>query len=141
MSSTQSTVFDASSLVALIKHGDGAAGAAFGQYTLGLAFYEAGNSFWNDSAAQQLLSREDASDAVGYLDSVREEMVVLSLSEVGATTVFETAWDEGVTYYDAAYITAAQATDATLVTEDDGMADHTPESVSVATAEEALEKT
>ena len=139
MPSAKSHIFDASSLVELIKHGDGATGAAFGQYTLSLAFYEAGNSFWNDSAAQQLMSREDASDAVEYLDSVREEMVVLSLSEVGATTVFETAWDEGVTYYDAGYITAAQATDATLVTEDGGMADHTPESVSVTTAEEILE--
>lgn len=135
----KSTLFDASSLIELLKHGNGATGAAFGQYTLGLAFYEVGNSFWTDSAAQQRLSREDATAAVGYLESLREEMVVLSLSDLGATSVFETAWDEGVTYYDGAYITAAQAMNATLVTEDRGMADHTPESVSVATAEELLE--
>jgi predicted nucleic acid-binding protein len=136
----KSRLFDASSLVELIKHGNGAAAVAFSQYTLDLAFYEAGNSFWNDSAAQQLVSREDAIDTVDYLDSVREEMIVLSLSDVGATTVFDTAWDEGVTYYDAAYITAAQETNAMLVTEDGGMADHASEAVSVATAEEILKE-
>lgn len=139
MESEKSTLFDASSLIELLKHGNGATGAAFGQYTLDLAFYEAGNSFWSDSAAQQVMSREDASAAVDYLESLREEMVVCSLSDLGATAVFETAWDEGVTYYDGAYITAAQAMSATLVTEDTGMADHTPESVSVTTVEELLE--
>lgn len=140
MAADNSRLFDASSLIDLITRGDGAAAAAFGQYTLDLAFYEAGNSFWHDSAGQQLLSREDATDAVDYLDSVREEMAVLSLSDVGAPTVFETAWEEGVTYYDAAYITAALETNTMLVTEDRGMADHTPEAVSVATAAELLEE-
>ncbi|WP_227357582.1 type II toxin-antitoxin system VapC family toxin [Haladaptatus salinisoli] len=140
MAPDKSRLFDASSLVELIRHGDGAAAAAFSQYTLDLAFYEAGNSFWNDSAAQQLVSREDATDTVDYLDSIREEMLVLSLSDVGATTVFDMAWDEGVTYYDAAYITAAKETNTLLVTEDGGMADHAPETVSVATAEEIVEE-
>jgi predicted nucleic acid-binding protein len=133
-------LFDASSLVELIKQGDGAGATAFGQYTLTLAFYEVGNSFWNDSAAQQLLSREDARAAVDYLASLREEMNVVSLSEIGATTVFETAWNEGVTYYDGAYLAAAQELNATLVTEDGGMADHAPNSVTVTTVEDVLAK-
>lgn len=140
MAADKSRLFDASSLIELVKRGDGATAAAFGQYTLDLAFYEAGNSFWHDAAGQQLLSREDATDAVDYLDSVREEMVVLSLSDVGATTVFEMALEEGVTYYDAAYITAALETNTVLVTEDGGMADHAPEPVSVTTAAELLEE-
>ena len=44
----------------------------------------------------------------------------------------------GVTYYDASYIAAADMTGATLVTEDSGMADHTPESMPVTTADELL---
>lgn len=138
MAADKSRLFDASSLIELVGRGGGAAAAAFDQYTLDLAFYEAGNSFWHDSAGQQLLSREDATDAVGYLDSVREEMVVLALADIGATTVCETAWEEGVTYYDAAYITAARATNTVLVTEDGGMADYTPEQVSVTTVAELL---
>jgi predicted nucleic acid-binding protein len=135
VASDNARLFDASSLIELIKQGDGAATVAFDQYTLPLAFYEAGNSFWNDSAAQQLLSREDATAAVDYLASLREEMVVVSLTEVGATMVFETAWDEGVTYYDAAYLAAAQELNATLVTEDGGMADHAPDSLAVTTVD------
>lgn len=131
-------LFDASSLIELIKHGDGAIDAAFGQYTLDLAFYEAGNSIWNDSAARQLLSREDATATVSYLGSVREEMEVLSLSEIGDVAVFDVAWDEGITYYDAAYTAAAQETGAILVTEDRGMADHVPASMDVVTASEIL---
>jgi predicted nucleic acid-binding protein len=131
-------LFDASSLVELIKQGNGAGAAAFGQYTLPLAFYEVGNSFWNDSAAQQLVSREDATAAVDYLASLREEMNVVSLSEIGATAVFETAWDEGVTYYDGTYLAAAQELRATLVTEDGGMADHAPDSVAVTTVADIL---
>lgn len=133
-----SYLFDASSLVELIKQGDGATAAAFDQYTLSLAFYEVGNSFWNDSAAQQLLSREDATAAVSYLASIREEMNVVTLPEVGAATVFETEWNEGVTYYDGAYLAGAQQQSATLVTEDGGMADHAPDSVTVTTVEDIV---
>lgn len=43
-----------------------------------------------------------------------------------------------MTYYDAAYITAARATNTVLVTEDGGLADHTPEPVSVTTVAELL---
>ncbi len=131
-------LFDASSLVELIKQGDGATAAAFDQYTLSLAFYEVGNSFWNDSAAQQLLSREDATAAVDFLATIRAEMNVVTLPEVGAATVFETAWNEGVTYYVGAYLAATQELSATLVTEDGGMADHASDSVDVTTAEEII---
>lgn len=133
-------LFDASSLIELIKQGDGAGAMAFGQYTLPLAFYEVGNSFWNDSAAQQLLGREDAAAAVDYLASLREEMTVVSLSEIGATVVFEMAWNEGVTYYDGAYLAAAQELNAMLVTEDRGMADHAPDSVTVTAVPDILEE-
>lgn len=138
MASDTDRLFDASSLVELIKQGDGAGAAAFDQYTLSLAFYEAGNSFWHGSAAQQSLSREDATAAVDYLASLREEMVVVSLSEVEATAVFDMAWNEGVTYYDGAYLAAAQELSATLVTEDGGMADHAPDSVTVTTVADML---
>lgn len=138
MAPDHTRLFDASSLIELIKRGEGAGAAAFGQYTLPLAFYEAGNSFWNDSAAQQMLSREDATAAVDYLASLRGEMAVVSLSEIGATTVFETVWDEGDTYYDGVYLAAAQELNATLVTEDSRMADHAPDSMTVATAKEIL---
>lgn len=131
-------LFDASSLIELIKQGDGAGAIAFGQYTLPLAFYEVGNSFWNDSAAQQLLSRDDAMAAVDYLTSVRTEMTVVELSDIGATVVFEIAWNEGVTYYDAAYLGAARELNATLVTEDGGMADHASDSVTVTTVPDIL---
>lgn len=139
MAPDHSRLFDVSSLIELIKIGDGAAAKAFGQYTLDLAFYEAGNSFWRDSAAQQIFTYEDAEAAVDYLASGREEMNVLSLPEIGATEVFETAWDEGVTYSDAVYIAAAKETGTTLVTEDGGMVDHTPESVSVTDVEDILQ--
>lgn len=66
-------------------------------------------------------------------------MYVLSLLDVGATSIFETAWEEGVTCYDAASITAARETNAVLVTEDGGMADHAPQSVTVREAGELLE--
>jgi predicted nucleic acid-binding protein len=131
-------LFDASSLIELIRRGDGAGAAAFGQYTLALAFYEVGNSFWTDSAAQHLVNREDAAAAIDYLASVREEMEVVSLAEIGAPSVFETAWDEGVTYFDAAYLAAAQELSATLVTEDGGMANHAPDAVTVATVDDIL---
>ena len=141
MPSESSHVFDTSSLITLLTHGDGAITTVFGQYTLDLAFYEAGNSFWRDSAAQQIVNREDATDAVDYLNDVRKEMRVLSVDDVGATRIFETAWDEGVTYYDAAYITAAIELEATLVTEDGGRADHASEAVSTTTALEVLSQT
>lgn len=42
------------------------------------------------------------------------------------------------TYYDGAYLAAAQELGATLVTEDGGMADHAPDSVAVTTVVEML---
>ena len=134
----RSLIFDASSLIELVGRTDGAMGVAFDQYTHELAFYEAGHSLWRDSAAVHRVSREDARDAVAYLDTVRKEMHVLSVADVGANDIFATVWDEGVTYYDASYIAAADMTGATLVTEDRGMADHTPESMPVTTADELL---
>lgn len=108
--------------------------------TLAVAFTEAGNAFWRQAAHEQRISREAGADILAYLADLRQDMTVLTLTDVGPTEVYEAAWDYGMTYYDAAYIEAARQREATLVSEDGGIHTNSPDSVTVVRVSDLLDE-
>lgn len=88
--------------------------------TTDLAVYEAGNSLWKLSTLLKLISPEDAVEAVGVLGSLTARGVIrpVGFGELDLAGALRLAGGEELTFYDASYIVAAEATEATLVTED-----------------------
>lgn len=89
--------------------------------TTDLAVYEACNSLWKLSKLLKLISMEDAVDASTTLKDLTIRGVIKSMSftELDFPSTFRIAYEEGLTFYDASYITTAESTEAILVTEDE----------------------
>lgn len=130
-------VLDASTVVKLLL--DGADDQAFGHAVLELTFIEVANTLYRIAAHEERLSRDDAALLVEQLADLHEEVVLLSLQDIGEITrVYETAWTTSLTVYDATYVAAAAATERSLVTIDNGIHDHAPDNVDVVGIDEFL---
>lgn len=118
-----SRLFDASSLVATIleRDGDGLE-LVFDNHVLDLTFYEAGNVFWKASVLQDRITSEEASELVAFLADLKDEMAVESAEHLDFDRTMEIATTEELTFYDAAYVVAAEELDLTFVTEDTDLA-------------------
>ncbi|HID91185.1 TPA: PIN domain-containing protein [Candidatus Bathyarchaeota archaeon] len=88
--------------------------------TTDLALYEAGNSLWKLSALVKLITLEDAAEAIDVLKGLAARGIirVVGFEELDLASTLRLACGEGVTFYDASYIAAAENVGATLVTED-----------------------
>lgn len=120
-------LFDANAIVTAARQS--AFEAVYGQATIDLAFIEATNVVWRLSAHQTLMQRGVGRDLLAALDDLRSEIITHDCREIGIVAIYDMAWDCGLTAYDAAYIAAAEQTDLTLVTSDQGIHDHAPEAV------------
>jgi predicted nucleic acid-binding protein len=127
-------LFDASSVVELLigESGDEVpVEALFDEHTLDLTFYEAGNALWKLAVARDDLTDTNLQDAMALLASLQREAVVETVIGPGFADVSQAAQDEGLTFYDAAYLHVAQRNSLELITEDSALQDAARQSVSV----------
>ncbi len=113
-------MFDASALVnLLVSRGSSALDLARGNDILDLTIYEAGNALWKLSTLHHKISAAEADSLHSALiQTATDHMNVISVSELDHLSVANLARAERVSYYDAAYVSAARARKCELVTDD-----------------------
>lgn len=90
-----------------------------GNHTLDLAYYEIGNVIWKESALFGNISPSGARAMAGYAARILNHMIVLRIeTPEEASETMELAIEQGLTYYDAAYLHRAEGNQP-LITEDD----------------------
>jgi predicted nucleic acid-binding protein len=89
--------------------------------TTDLAIYEACNSLWKLSTLLKLISLEDAVDTANAIKdlAIRGVIKPMKFTKLDFSNTLRIANEEGLTFYDASYIVAAESSEATLVTEDE----------------------
>lgn len=108
-------IYDASSLYIILKRGG--LRALPDVETLDLAFYEVGNSMLKEFR-RKLMTPETFERALGVLSMMSEIVQVRKFGELDARRVSRVAKDTGLTFYDAAYLTLASASNEALVSND-----------------------
>lgn len=98
-----------------------------------MTLYETTSVLWKLSVAYDELADDDYHDALGIVSSLHTEMCVETAIEDGFDTVAETARNEGLNPYDAAYLVVAQREGLTLLSEDKALREAADGYVSVAT--------
>ena len=121
---TEGHLYDASSLFRIIReHLGEAPGILRGGSTIPLVYYEIGNTIWKlctklkqvrPDEAQMLL--ETMFLNVRKMDTIGQEDITVGRQ------ILEAAVEQGLTYYDAAYLVAARISGKTLVTDDKELA-------------------
>ncbi len=113
-------LFDASALVnLLVSRGSSALDLARGNDILDLTIYEAGNALWKLSTLQHKLSAEEADSLQSTLiQTATHHMNVIRVSELDHLSVANLARAERMSYYDAAYVSAARDRKRELITDD-----------------------
>lgn len=107
-------VIDASSIqAALRRHGADAAPLLHAQTILDLTLYELGNIIWKETGDPA--EAETRAQALEKLVSITKihRITLQALPDIARNAV-----KHSLTFYDAAYLTAAQTTAETLITED-----------------------
>lgn len=118
---TDSLLFDASSILLLVRElGERAPDILLNSSTLSLAYYEVGNAVWKECFLLKRLDVEKAARLLAAVFAIMREMDVIGLGdEKFGVTVLDAAGRLNVTYYDAAYLVAAQQHSRILVTDDE----------------------
>ncbi len=130
-------LFDASSIVNLVKRGDIKI-LAEGK-TLDLAYYESLNAIWKEHALLRRINEKIALEYVETLGLVFKAVKVDSIKGEEAK-VFKLASKEGLTVYDASYLHIAVRDGLTLVTDDHRLKSKASQHIKVLTTKELLEK-
>lgn len=116
-------LFDASSLANLItRRGEEALYLLKNNYILDLTVYEVGNALWRMHAIKKL----SASDVEALMDVMADlvgRINMVSVSDLDIVEIMKLAADKGITFYDAAYVTAAKLKKLTLITDDPKLAE------------------
>ena len=113
-------LFDASSIMHLTKrHPDKASTLLEGEHILDLTKYEVGNAIW------KIYKLIEKTDKITALEAVTQAYHLMALMEVvkvegveALAGTMEIAFDEGLSFYDSAYLQSAKKLGLTLVTED-----------------------
>lgn len=89
--------------------------------TTDLAIYETCNSLWKLSKLLKSISIEDAVDAANIVKDLAMKSLIkpISFTKLDFSKTLQIAHKEGLTFYDASYITTAESAEAILVTEDE----------------------
>jgi predicted nucleic acid-binding protein len=113
-------LFDASSLLLLIKQqGPKAADTLKNSATVPLIYYEIGNTLRTSAAVHKHITAEEAQ---ATLKNIHQALALTK--EITQNTheesrlILQNSLKHNITYYDSAYLTAAQTNNHTLVTED-----------------------
>ena len=87
-------------------------------YVLDLTFYEVGNALWRIHAIQKKLSLEEIRALIDATTDLANWMNRVSISDLNLLEIMEAAVRDDITFYDAAYVTAAKLRKLMLVTDD-----------------------
>jgi len=107
-------LFDSSAIITLIEKNK--LDALLEGLTIDLSFYELGNSVWKQVNLYKTLSMDDAKVVLDAFMLVYNRMN--KIQEVDPQSILMVALQEGITFYDAAYLQAAKDKKITLVTDD-----------------------
>lgn len=110
-----SYLFDASSLVYAIKLKR--IGILAGNYVQELTIYEVLNALWKETYILRRMSRKEAESLLDVFVRLLSYLKMLDLRGL-ESEVFKIAVENGLTAYDASYLTLARREKLTLVTED-----------------------
>jgi predicted nucleic acid-binding protein len=113
-------LFDASSIMHLTKrHPDKASTLLEGEHILDLTKYEVGNAIWK---IYKLIEKTDKSTAIEAVTQAYHLMALMEVVKVEGVEALagtmEIAFDEGLSFYDSAYLQSAKKLGLTLVTGD-----------------------
>jgi predicted nucleic acid-binding protein len=117
-------VLDASSLLTLIEtHGTKAAKHLANSITIPLIYYEIGNALKTSATHLKHITPTEAKTTLKNLHKALELVEITHMeNNQDSELILENSLEYGLTYYDSAYLTAAQKQSATLVTEDKRLA-------------------
>jgi len=108
---TEGHLYDASSLFRIIReHLGEAPGILHGGSTIPLVYYEIGNTIWKLCTKLKQVRPDEAQMLL--------ETMFLNVRKMDTIGQLEAAVEQGLTYYDAAYLVAARRSGKTLVTDD-----------------------
>jgi predicted nucleic acid-binding protein len=108
-------LFDSSAIIALFERKK--LDKILRGWSLTLSLYELGNVLWKQVHLHRAVKLEEARLVLDALTSLHS--VMKKAAEPNTLKTLETAVKEGLTYYDAAYIHAAEEKGLALVTEDE----------------------
>ena len=108
-------IFDPSSIFTAIR--EKKVRSLSGNFSLEIARYELGNVVWKDHILLRTISKEEAKETIKTIKHTLALMEILQIAE-DEDAIFETAAEMRLTFYDAAYVHAAEAKDLGLITED-----------------------
>jgi predicted nucleic acid-binding protein len=111
---------DASTLLLLVKHADASklADMATDLTTLDLATYEAGNGIWKQIRLLKSISEKDARATREALVGLLSRTAIVRGEELDHARAMDLAIKQGIAYYDACYVIAAESLKLPLATED-----------------------
>ncbi|MFC6905865.1 type II toxin-antitoxin system VapC family toxin [Halalkalicoccus tibetensis] len=119
-------LFDASALVdVILGEGSGTVGidVVFDEVLLDLTRYEAANALWKIAVARDLLSDDELRTAVDILGRLDNEVRFESATGAELHRTMQVAHRDGLTFYNASYLSIAERDDLSLVTEDGALRD------------------
>ena len=117
-------LFDASSLLTLVREGRGeATDILLDNSTISLAYYEVGNALWKECFLLKRIVPKEAAKLLKSIFALINEMdvIVVEDEELGST-ILDIARKQNITYYDAAYLIGAKRSNKMLVTDDNKLA-------------------
>jgi len=115
-------LLDASSLLNIIERfGEKALSVLRGSSVLDLTVYEVGNSVWSLVYSHKEIDYESGLRIMKAVVRLSAQLSVISIKEK-VLEAYDLTIKEGLTFYDASYLVAAQSMDLTLVTDDEKLA-------------------
>lgn len=89
--------------------------------TTDLAIYETSNALWKLVTLLRTITQQEAANTIALLEEITAKNLIQTTNhaQLDLQATLRRACSEKTTFYDASYITAAQQTEATLVTEDE----------------------
>ena len=117
-------VVDASSLLLSIKrYGDQATETLKTSSTIPLVYYEIGNALKTSATHLEYITPQEAQNTLRNLHKILELVEITRQENTqDSEMILENSLKHGLSYYDSAYLTAAQKHLANLVTEDKRLA-------------------
>lgn len=117
-------LFDASSMLEVIKTFDEekAIRTLSENCILDLTKYEVGNALWREHVLQRTVTKDQFHEFVTLIEAIMLRSRILAVEPERLSSVATIAASEKITFYDASYITVAEAHKLILITEDHRLA-------------------
>jgi len=89
--------------------------------TTDLAVYEACSALWKLATLLRTITPKDATSAITLVEEITAKNLIrpTNYEELDLQSTLQKACSQKITFYDASYLTVAEQTEATLVTEDE----------------------